>query len=224
VLVAVALLALPFVLLRIDPVRERAVACVAFIRDGGAVGVAVYYLVYAVGVLATAPIWLFSGVAGYAFGLGRGLVLASSANLVATMSAFLVGRFALAGRLDRWLGPSPRWRAVHRAVASDALRIALLVRLSPIAPQNIMSYVFSFTPMRLRTFAVATWLGLLPITAFHVYVGSLVKDATDLVEGKRPPLGVWGWMATTLGVVVSIVALGVVARIGQRALVRHGVL
>ncbi len=77
--------------------------------------------------------------------------------------------------------------------------------------------------MRLGTFMLVTWLGLLPMICFQVYLGTLVHDVAELVEGKRPPLGAWGWAATAAGVVVTLAALAVIARVGQRALARQGV-
>ncbi len=218
-----ALLAMPFLLAELPPVREAAVALIALMRGGSAAGVAAYFATYAAGSLLTAPIWIFNGMAGYAYGPVRGVLVASPANVLAATAAFLLGRFVLAGWLGRRLALSPRWGAVHRAVEADALRIAFLLRVTPVAPQNLLSYGFSLTPMGVGTFMAATWAGLFPIICFQVYVGSLVRDVADLLDGKRPPLGVWGWVATAAGVVVTVVALGIIARLGQRALARQGV-
>jgi uncharacterized membrane protein YdjX (TVP38/TMEM64 family) len=217
------LLAVPFVLSRTPLVRDGLVAAVALMCGGGAGGVAVYVAANAVGCTLTVPIWLFAGMAGYAYGPVRGLLLASPANVVAMTTTFLFGRFVLSRPLGRRLARSPRWNAVHGAVAADPLRIGFLLRFMPIAPQNLFSYGFSLTPMRTGTFMAVTWLGLLPMIAFQVYVGSLVHDVADLIDGKRPPLGVWGWAATAGGVLATLAALAIAARLGQRALARQGV-
>jgi uncharacterized membrane protein YdjX (TVP38/TMEM64 family) len=224
VLVAAALLALPFVLGQLPPVRAALIAAVEVMRGGGALGAAAFLAAYTAGCLVTAPIWIFNGIAGYAFGPVRGALLASPANAVAMTVAFLVGRFALSRPLGRWLGNHPKWAAVHGAVEGDAWRIGFLLRLSPLAPQNLLSYGFSLTPMRLRTYVLATWLGLLPIICLQAYLGSLIHDVADLIEGRRPPLGPWGWAATGASFVVTAVAVLVVARIGHRALKQAGVL
>jgi len=199
ILAALAILSLPFVLGQLAPVRGGLVAAIGLMRGGSALGAVVFFAAYAVGCLFTAPIWIFNGMAGYAYGPLRGALLASPANALAMTIAFLVGRFALAGPIGLRLGKSPRWAAVHRAVEADALRIGFLLRLSPLAPQNLLSYGFSLTPMRLGTYVAVTWLGLLPIICFQAYLGSLMSNVAEVLDGKRPPLGPWGWAAMTAG-------------------------
>ena len=222
-LALLAVLTVPLALSQLPPVRAVAVALLALMRSGSAFGVAAYVGICALGSMVTAPIWLFSGMADYAYGPLLGVALASPANVIASTATFFLGRFVLGSRLGRWLSRSPRWGAVRRAVEADAFRIAILLRVTPVAPQNLLSYGFSLTPMRTGTFMLATWLGLLPIITFQVYVGSLIHEVADLLDGKRPPLGVWGWVATATSVVVTVVALGVIARLGQRALARQGI-
>jgi uncharacterized membrane protein YdjX (TVP38/TMEM64 family) len=222
--VALVMLSMPFVLSRLGAVRAATLAAIAVMRDGGALGIAAYFATYAGGVLATAPNWIFSGMAGYAYGPVRGILLASPANLVGATLAFLVGRFLLARKLRAWLAQNTRWPPVQRAVEADAFRIGLLVRLSPLAPQNLLSFGFSLTSMRLPTFMAVTWIGMLPITCFQVYVGSLVHDFTELMDGTRPPLGAWGWVASVAAVVVSVAAIAAITVLGRRALARHGIL
>src|SRR6185437_12028401 len=125
-------------------------------------------------------------------------------NALGAMVTFLVSRSVIGGVLGRRLPTTGRWGAIHRAVEAEPFRIGILLRVSPFAPQNLLGYGLGLTPMRLRTFVAATWLGLIPITCFHVYVGSLVHEVADLIEGKRPPLGPWGWAATAAAVLVTL--------------------
>lgn len=207
----------------IPSVRAAFLAALETMRVGGALGAAMYVAAYALGGVLLAPVALFSGIAGYLYGPVRGVLLASPASLLGATFAFLAGRSVLAAPVTRWAGASPRWEAVRRAVGADGFRIALLVRLTPFAPQNLVPYGFSITPLRVRSFMAATWLGLLPITCFQVYVGSLAHDVADILDGKRPPLGAWGWVATVGGVLATLVALALVARVARRALARSGV-
>jgi uncharacterized membrane protein YdjX (TVP38/TMEM64 family) len=223
ILGALAVLALPLALTQLPPVRAALIAIVTQMQGGTPAGVAMFVGAYAVGAIFTAPVALFAGMAGYAYGPVRGLLLASPASVVAATVAFLVGRNLLAGPLGRRIAASPRWSSIHRAVSADAFRIALLLRVTPIAPQNFLSYGLSLTPMRVGTFMAATWLGLLPVTCFQVYVGSLVRDVADLIDGKRPPLGPWSWVAPAAGLAVTLAAVVILARMGRRALARQGV-
>lgn len=224
ILGVLVILLLPLAATQLPPVRAGFLAVIALMRGGGASGVALYVGVYAVGAVITAPFALLSGMAGYAYGPVRGLLLASPANLLAATTAFLIGRFALRARIARWAEHLPRWHAVQDAVAAQPLRVAVLLRLTPFAPQNLFSYALSLTRVRLGTFMLATWVGLFPVTCFHVYVGSLVRDAAELLDGKRPPLGPWGWAATAAGLVMTAGAMALMARMARRALAKSGVL
>jgi uncharacterized membrane protein YdjX (TVP38/TMEM64 family) len=203
-------------------VRAALLAVIARIGAGGVAGVVVFVGANVAGAVVTLPFALYAGVAGYVFGPVRGALLASPSGALAATGAFLVGRFVLAGRVARWADGNARWEAIHRAVDRDPFRVALLIRLTPLGPQNLVTYILSVTRLRPRTFIAATWIGLLPMTCFNVYLGSLVRDAADLLDGKRPPLGPWGYAATGAGVVVTGTILFLMARAARRALAESG--
>lgn len=217
------ILVLPLAATQLPPVRRGIFALVDFMREGGLAGVAMFFGAYAFGAIFTAPIALFAGMAGYVYGPVRGVLVASPAGVVAATTAFLVGRFLLAGRIAGLAAKSPRWTAILRAVSDEPFRIAVLLRLTPLAPQNFLSYGLSLARVPIRTFMAATWVGLLPVTCFQVYVGSLVRDVAELIDGKRPSLGVWGYVATIAGLGVTAVAAVVAARMARRALAKAGV-
>jgi uncharacterized membrane protein YdjX (TVP38/TMEM64 family) len=223
VLAVVVFYALPVTLSQLPPVRAALIALIESMRAEGFAGPAIYVASYAIGGVVLAPVMLFSGIAGYLWGPVRGVLLASPANALAATFAFVAGRSVLAGPVARALGDSPRWDAVRRAVSAEGFRIALLVRLTPFAPQNVVPYGFAITPVRAGSFIAATWIGMLPLTCFQVYMGSMVHEVTDILDGKRPPLGPWGWVATAAGIAGTIAALALVARTARRALARSGV-
>ncbi|MFT3768585.1 MAG: VTT domain-containing protein [Minicystis sp.] len=218
-----AVLALPLAATQLPPVRAAIFALLELMREGRPAGVLAYVAAYALGSIFTAPIALFSGIAGYVYGPVKGFLLASPAVTIAAATAFLVGRFVLHDRVARLTADNERFEAIQRAVAAHPFKIAVLLRMTPIAPQNFLSYALSLTRMRLTTFMAATWVGLLPVTAFQAYVGSLVHDAAELLDGKRPPLGPWGWAATVAGLVLTVAAMLLIAKLARRALAKSGV-
>jgi uncharacterized membrane protein YdjX (TVP38/TMEM64 family) len=215
-----AVLAIPVAVTQLPPVRAALLSVVAVMRSEGAPGVALYVAVYVAGGLLTAPVALLSGMAGYAYGPVRGLLIASPACVLSATTTFLIGRFALRAAIERRLAKTPRIAAITRAVAMDGLRITTLLRLTPITPQNFLSYALSTTRVRPLDFAVGTWIGLLPITAFQVYLGSLVRDASELFDASRAAPASLAMIAPLVGVVVSVIALLLIARTAKRALNR----
>jgi uncharacterized membrane protein YdjX (TVP38/TMEM64 family) len=219
--VVLGLTALPYALLQIPAARLAVLSFVAFVR-GAALPVGVLALfAFDVGwALVAAPFWVMAAVAGYVYGFPLGLVVALPSATLATCVSLQVGRFACRHVLPVKADDSPRVAAVRRAIEGDGLRIAFLLRLTPLIPQNVLTYVFASTPLRMRDFVLATAGGLLPLVVFYAYVGSLVGDAAALLAGETPDVGAAKWVAIGGGLVAGAVALGVISRVARRALAR----
>lgn len=215
-----SLLALPYVLMRIPAARAWVVGFVTFVRTAGPAGALALLGFDAAWALIGAPFWVLPTVAGYAYGFPVGLVVGVPVVTVAMCASFLLGRFVVTRVLPPREAGAPRVEAVRRAVETDGLKITLLLRMTPLVPQNVLTYVLASTGLRLRDFAPATAVGLLPLSAFYVYVGSLVEDAAALLAGDTPDLGAAKWVALGAGLLAGAVALVVIGRAAQRALAR----
>jgi uncharacterized membrane protein YdjX (TVP38/TMEM64 family) len=202
----------------LPPVRAAMLALVTYMRESGAAGVALYAAACLGAALVLAPVALFCGLAGFAYGPLRGVAVASPSVTLGATAVFVVGRLFLRAPLSRRAAASPRWSAVDRAVAARGFRIALLLRLSPLVPQNFLGYGLSATRLALGSYALATFLGLLPSTSFYVYVGSLVRDASELLRGGTQAPGPWRWAALAGGLAISLAALVAVGRLTRNEL------
>lgn len=193
-------------------VQGAVVALAEQLRDGGAEGVLLYVGGYVLASLLALPLWLTSGIAGYAWGFARGLVTALPALTLGATCAFLVGRVLGATRLGAAMKDRPLFRQVDLVVRRDGLRITAMLRASPVMPQNFLPFFLGATPLRVRDFSLATALGLLPMTCLHVYAGSLLHSASELFaegRGLRDP----GTLAKlTLGLAVTAVMMTLVVR------------
>lgn len=215
-----ALLALPFVLLRFEAVRNLLLSLIAFMQRAGALGVAAFVGVEIVATMITAPMWLMSGIAGYVYGFPTGFLVALPAITLSTCVCFLGGRGLLRRVLAQRAEQSRFWVAVHRTVGTEGLKITLLLRVTFAAPQNLISYLLSATPLRLRDFALGTFVGLVPATLFHVYLGSIVTTAVALISGEASAPGPFAWIAIAVGLAMTGTALFVTSRLAKRALAR----
>ena len=214
------LIALPYVLLRVPAARAWVVGFVTFVRTAGPVGALALLGFDTAWALLGAPFWVLGTVAGYAYGFPVGLAVAVPVVTAAMGTSFVVGRFVVTRVLPPREAGSRRVEAVRRAVETDGLKITLLLRMTPLLPQNVLTYVLASTALRLRDFVPATAIGIIPFTAFYAYVGSLVKDATALLAGDAPDLGAARWVALGGGLLAGGVALAVIGRAAQRALAR----
>lgn len=212
------LLPIPFLLLRTETVRSLLISLVAFVRESGPTGLALFWGVEAVMLMFTAPIWIMSGLAGYAYGFWKGALIAIPGVTMGACVAFLVGRASVGRYLRARPGEGQFWRAVERAVREEGLKITILLRLNVVVPQNLCAYMLSATPLSIRNFALGTLIGLSPVTIFQVYIGSTVESALALVAGKGGAKGPLAWVMLAAALVATLAAVILTSRIARRAL------
>jgi uncharacterized membrane protein YdjX (TVP38/TMEM64 family) len=214
------LVSLPYVILRIPAARGWVVGFVSFVRTAGPIGALALLGFDAAWALIGAPFWVMGTVAGYAYGFPLGVAVGVPVTAVAMCASFLLGRFVVTRVLPPREVGSARLEAVRRAVETDGRKITMLLRMTPLIPQNVLTYVLATTRLRMRDFAPATVAGIIPFTAFYAYVGSLVQDAAALLAGETPDLGAARWVALGGGLLGGGVALAVIGRAAQRALAK----
>jgi uncharacterized membrane protein YdjX (TVP38/TMEM64 family) len=108
--------------------------------------------------------------AGALFGrwLGTGVV-SLAATLGATL-AFLGSRYLFRDGVQRRFGS--RLAAINRGVEQDGAYYLLTLRLVPAFPFFLVNLGLGLTPMRARTFAWVSLLGMLPGTFLYVNLGA----------------------------------------------------
>ncbi len=200
------------------PVNEWLLGLVGWIRGAGALGMAVYSGVYILSAVLFLPGSVLTLGAGFAYGPVKGLLLVSPVSVAAATAAFLLGRSAARGFVARRVERDARFAAIDRAIGESGFKIVLLLRLSPIFPFNLLNYALGLTRVRLGTYALASWAGMLPGTFLYVYLGSLVTSAAELLSGKRPQAGPWEQVLFFGGLAATLAVAVVVTRIARRAL------
>lgn len=179
-----AMLAAPAVLLQFAAVRNALVALAAMMQRGEPAGIAAYVAVYVATVCVGGPFALFTAIAGFALGRVYGVLVALPTATLAASCAFLVGRALGRTGLGATLRGHRHYATLAMVLDADGLRIATLLRLSPLMPQNVLTFLMAMTPLRARHHALATFIGLLPVTVMQVFLGSLVRDAAALISGE----------------------------------------
>lgn len=197
------------------PLAQLVQRGVSIIQALGAGGIAVFALLYVVAILALAPGTMLTLAAGFIWGpLGGTLIVCPAAVLAAT-TAFLLGRTVAREQVARRFGESPLFVALDRAAEREGAKVVVLLRLSPVSPFNVLNYAFGLTRLSAKSYALATALGILPVTVLYTYVGSVAKSVTELGTGALTrEHAVLQWV----GLGVTLLVTLVVARIAKRAL------
>jgi uncharacterized membrane protein YdjX (TVP38/TMEM64 family) len=199
---AVAALAAPGSLEALEGVLERM---------GLAQGLLVFCALSVVGTMLLIPAWIFPVAAGAVFGFGWGLAVAVVAAALAALAAFLAARFVFRDRIERVARREKAFAAVDKAVGRDPWKVVALLRLSPVLPSALKSYLLGITRVDALPYTLASMLGMFPGLAVKVLVGHAGRDA---LTGGGPLK--WGLLA--VGVAATLGMAYLVGRSARRRL------
>lgn len=173
---------------------------------------------YVVACVLFLPGWILSLGAGALFGPLVGTVAVSAGATLGSAAAFLIGRHVARDWVARRLAGFPAFKTIDDAVSAQGWKIVLLTRLSPVFPFNLLNYGYGLTGVRLRSYVIASWAGMLPGTITYVYLGSLVRNLAELGHGHaRTPAE---WILYGVGLAATLAVTVVVTRIARAALGR----
>lgn len=189
----------------------------AWVDGLGLWGPAVFVAGYAVATVAFIPGSLLTLAAGAIFGLAEGVLYVFLGAALGSASAFLLARYSLRGRVERWIAGSPRFQAVDRAIGREGWKIVVLLRLSPIFPYNLLNYALGLTKVRFVHYIVAAF-GMLPGTLLYVYYGRVLGDVAALAGGVELERGPGDWALLILGLIATVAVTTLVTQRARRAL------
>jgi uncharacterized membrane protein YdjX (TVP38/TMEM64 family) len=72
---------------------------------------------------------------------------------------------------------------VAQAVEEEGFRAVLLLRLGPVVPSSLLSYLLSTTRIPFRPYILATMLGIAPAICLQVVAGAAARAAVDAEVG-----------------------------------------
>lgn len=154
---------------------------------------------------------------GYLFGLTVGFIADSIGSTAGATAAFLVGKTIGRSYVVSKLKDYPQFQAVAIAVQRSGFKIVLLLRLVPLLPFNMLNYLLSVTPVSIGEYILASWIGMMPITFAFVYVGTTIKDLSDVTHGWNE-ISTTRWILLTIGSVASVVLMVLVTKVARKSL------
>ena len=188
------------------PIRGWIESLDAWIRDLGPWGIGLFVVAYILLVVALAPAEVMTIFAGLAFGFWAFPIVVVSATIGAAL-AFLLARYLFRKRLKRLIKKWPKFEAVDAAVTEDGWKVVVLMRLSPLIPFNLQNYVFGITGIGFAPYVAATFVGIMPGTAFYLYLGVLGRAVADSsAAGGGGPLR-WVFLGIGLAATAAVAFL-----------------
>jgi uncharacterized membrane protein YdjX (TVP38/TMEM64 family) len=170
----------------------------------GGFGVAapiVFVAIYVVATVAFLPGTPLSLLAGLIFGPVFGTLWAVIGATIGATLAFLVGRYAARGLVERWTAKDERIKRLDEGVERQGWRMLLITRLVPVFPFNLQNYAYGLTRIGLGTYVLLTAVCIIPGAAVYTLAGGSLATAGQDPTRTFVYLGV----AAVLFVAVSLI-------------------
>lgn len=169
-----------------EAVRRYHLDLARFVSGEPVLASLLFMAVYGVAVAISVPgVQILAVVGGWLFGWLHGTIYVVVAATIAGTSVFLLARSATAQSLRQRAGP-----ALHRfadGFRDNAPSYVFVLHLVPVFPYAVVNTLPAACGVRLRTFVLCAFLGVLPSTLLLAQFGSGLGDA--LAQGSTIELG-----------------------------------
>lgn len=173
-------------LLTLENLRTNRDALLAFVRENGALSIALYILVYIVAIAVNLPGGAVLTMAGgFLFGTLPAVLYVNLGATTGAVLAFLSARYLIGARLQETY--RDRLAAFNSEMTRNGARYLLTLRLIPVFPFFVVNFLAGLTRVPLATFSWTTSLGIIPGTAVFAYAGhqlETVRSLGDVFTGK----------------------------------------
>ena len=157
--------------LTFEVLRENRALLADFVAVQGAYAVLLYIVIYVISVALSVPgAAILTVTGGLLFGQWFGSLYVLVGATIGAMGIFLIARTVLGDALRKRAGPAMQKMEV--GFQENALSYLLVLRLIPLFPFFLMNIVPAFLGVKLRTFVIGTFIGIIPGSFVFATVGA----------------------------------------------------
>ena len=173
--------------LTFDALRENRETLLHWTSDNRVLAITLFIIVYVAVVAFSLPgaIWMTLG-GGFLFGTALSIAVVVFAATLGAVAIFLIARYALADYFRAKMGSAGD--RIEAGFRENALSYLLFLRLIPLFPFWLVNLVPAFVGVSLRTYAIGTFVGIIPGSAVFCSVGNGLGVVFD--AGGTPDLGI----------------------------------
>lgn len=183
------------------PIQEHAGAFLAWVEGLGVFAPLIFVVLYAIAVITMMPTWWLSIGAGVLFGTVGGLGYAWLGASLGGVVSFFLGRTLMGETVRGWIDAHPRLRAIDQEIEARGWVAAVLLRLSPLTPWNILNYGLGVTRISLRGY-LASLPAALPVLSLYAVLGSA---AGEIARPGERELTTLEWTLLGVGLACTVV-------------------
>jgi uncharacterized membrane protein YdjX (TVP38/TMEM64 family) len=206
----------------LDALQHQREALDAYVAQHYLAALAIYAALFVLGVTISLPTLLVLSVAGgYLFGVWTGAAAAWASANIGAILIFLALRSAIGGGLRR--AAAPWLERFDSRINDNAFFYLLMLRLIPPLPFWVVNLAASCFDVKLRDYALATVIGVIPIILAFTMVGAALREALDAGAALDPAaaaqhvLGSPQFIAATLALIAFALLPTLYNRVRGRA-------
>ncbi|MGI9500980.1 MAG: TVP38/TMEM64 family protein [Geminicoccaceae bacterium] len=190
--------------LSFEALRDNRDVLMTFVKDHALLAIIGFVAIYAVSTALSLPSGAVLSIAGgFLFGSLAGTAWIVIGATLGAVGIFLAARTALGDALKAKAGP---WlKKMEAGFKDNAFNYLLVLRLVPIFPFFVVNLVPAFLGVGLRTFTVATLLGIIPGAFVFASVGAGLGSVFEQGETFSPA------SALTPEVIIALIGLALLA-------------
>ena len=165
--------------LTLDTIKSNRDALLSFANEHYATALAIAFLTYVSATALSLPGGLvLSLTMGFVFGRWVGTVLVVIAATIGAALVFLAARYLFADAARRRMGALGE--KINAGFTANGLSYLLFLRLVPLFPFFLVNLAPAFTNIRLSTFVLGTFFGIIPATFVYVNLGQTLGRIDSL--------------------------------------------
>lgn len=147
----------------------------------------IYMITYIIAVAISIPGAIFlTLIGGFLFGIMMGTIYVLISATIGASILFLAARSAFNSFFA--LKAKPWIQKMEKGFQQNALQYLLFLRLVPLFPFWLVNIVPALLNVRLKTFLIATFFGIIPGTVIYISVGNGLNTIFD--SGQTPNLSI----------------------------------
>jgi uncharacterized membrane protein YdjX (TVP38/TMEM64 family) len=151
------------------------------------------------------PTYASAILAGWAFGFGKGSLIAIVTITASSLLAYAVARWIARDRVLEIIRERPKWHAIYQALVGKhfgrTLQVVTLMRLPPLSPFALANFALAAARVPLGTYTLGTFLGILPRTIATTFAAAQVEqlDLNNLGQSWVKMVGIALTIAACIG-------------------------
>ena len=164
------------------------------------------------------PTPILKMIAGAVFPLHIAVLVNFIGSMIGGFGAFIFGRWLFRDGLVEAISKKPKLERIHSAIGEESLRISVLIRLSPVIPDEWLNYILAAGPVNTKTFTISNCASIVYCFAYAYYgwaFGQIALKEGGLGSFSESPEAV---AMLGVGLIATLVVTVIVTKVTMGAL------